>query len=120
MPVSVVVGDFVLRVLVAEQAVADVDDEYSGRLTVRPEQGGYLDLQDLLAALQKLPPCQREAVLLIGAEGMSYEDAARICDCAVGTIKSRMSRARQTLAKLLHGEETGPGAITIPALQLAA
>ena len=48
---------------------------------------------------------QREALILIGASGMSYEEAARICDCAVGTMKSRVNRARTRLANLLHIED---------------
>jgi RNA polymerase sigma-70 factor, ECF subfamily len=106
-----------------QREVADVDGEYSGRVPVHAQQGGYLDLQDLWAALQKLPPRQREVVVLIGTEGMSYEETARICGCAVGTIKSRLCRARQNLAKLLHldeRDEIGPDEVTMAVLQLAA
>ena len=56
------------------------------------------------AALSKLPEDQREALILIGASGFSYEEAAEICGCAVGTIKSRVNRARTRLAELLHIE----------------
>jgi RNA polymerase sigma-70 factor (ECF subfamily) len=55
-------------------------------------------------ALNKLPEDQREALILIGASGFSYEEAAEICGCAVGTIKSRVNRARTRLAGLLHIE----------------
>ena len=51
-----------------------------------------------------MSPDQREAILLVGAEGLSYEEAARICDVAVGTIKSRVNRARTRLADLMHLE----------------
>ena len=64
----------------------------------------YLDFRQ---ALQKLPPDQREALILIGASGLSYEEAAEICKCAVGTMKSRVSRARTRLAELLQYD---PGA----------
>jgi hypothetical protein len=59
--------------------------------------------EDLLmaAALARLPSDQREALILVGASGFSYEDAAAICGCAVGTIKSRVNRARTRLADLL-------------------
>jgi RNA polymerase sigma-70 factor (ECF subfamily) len=83
------------------------------RLSQRPTQPGHLDLQDFLAALDKLEPRQREALILVGAEGFSYEEAAKICGCAVGTIKSRVNRARHRLAALLQisaAEEYGSDA----------
>jgi RNA polymerase sigma-70 factor, ECF subfamily len=89
----------------------DPDGSYAGRLKVHPEQGARLDFEDFRAALAKLPADQREALLLIGASGFSYEEAASICDCAVGTIKSRVNRARSRLAILLavNGvEDLGP------------
>ena len=58
-------------------------------------------MQDLRRALDMLPPDQREAVVLIGAAGMSYEETAAIAQCAVGTVKSRVNRARVKLADLL-------------------
>ena len=65
------------------------------------------------AALDRLPPDQREALILVGASGFSYEEAAKICGCAVGTVKSRVNRARTKLAELLAIEdinEFGPDA----------
>jgi RNA polymerase sigma-70 factor (ECF subfamily) len=62
-------------------------------------------------------------LLLIGAEGFSYEEAAEICGCAVGTIKSRVNRARNRLAELLSLDDTdglGPDKITMAALPTAA
>ncbi len=56
---------------------------------------------EVRAALAKLPSDQREALILVGASGFSYDDAAAICGCAVGTIKSRVNRARTRLADLL-------------------
>ena len=53
-------------------------------------------------ALTKLPPEQREAIVLVGASGMTYEEAASICGCAIGTIKSRVSRARDRLAAIIE------------------
>lgn len=66
-----------------------------------PEQHGHMDFKDFLAALAELPADQREALLLVGAEGFSYEEAADISGCAVGTIKSRVNRARRRLSHLL-------------------
>ena len=60
-----------------------------------------MEFKELIKALAKLPHVQREALLLVAASGFSYDEAAAICDVAVGTIKSRVSRARQLLAELL-------------------
>jgi RNA polymerase sigma factor (sigma-70 family) len=85
--------------------VEDANGTYAARLTSLPGQPGRLDLQDLWSALDCIPMNQREALILVAAEGMSYEDAAAICGCAVGTIKSRVSRARGRLVQLLGHEE---------------
>ena len=75
-----------------------------------------------LKALAKLPVEYREALLLIVAEGLSYEDAAQVCGAPVGTIKSRVNRARMRLAALLAveaAEDLGPDRVTQAALQTA-
>jgi RNA polymerase sigma-70 factor (ECF subfamily) len=72
---------------------------------VAPEQVGHLDLRDLWSTLQKLPAEQREALLLIGAEGLAYEEAAAVCGIAIGTIKSRVNRGRKRLAELMAVED---------------
>lgn len=95
--------------------VQDSDGIMTERLAVHPSQHGKLDLADFRAALETLPEDQREAIILIGASGFSYEEAADICGCAVGTIKSRVSRARTRLQDILKisGEaEFGPDAIS--------
>ena len=79
----------------------DPDGVLSANLAVLPRQGARLDFEDMLQALAKLSPRQREAIVLIGAEGCSYEEAARICNTSVGTIKSRVNRARTRLAEIL-------------------
>jgi RNA polymerase sigma-70 factor, ECF subfamily len=94
--------------------VQDSDGIMTARLAVHPSQQGQLDLKDFKTALEKLPEDQREAIILIGASGFSYEEAAEICDCAIGTIKSRVSRARTRLQEILEisGEaEFGPDPI---------
>jgi RNA polymerase sigma-70 factor (ECF subfamily) len=99
--------------------VQDSDGIMTSRLAVHPSQQGSLDLEDFRLALQQLPEDQREAIVLIGASGFSYEEAATICDCAVGTIKSRVSRARTRLQELLgiSGEaDYGPDAIAAQVL----
>jgi RNA polymerase sigma-70 factor (ECF subfamily) len=62
-----------------------------------------MHFRDFRAALQMLPPDQREALILVGASGFSYEEAAKICECAIGTMKSRVNRGRNRLAQLLIG-----------------
>jgi RNA polymerase sigma-70 factor (ECF subfamily) len=74
------------------------------------EQSWAADLSDLARALRTLSDEQREALILVGAGGFSYEDAAGICNCAVGTVKSRVARARKALIALLDGEEALPSA----------
>ncbi len=84
-----------------KREVEDVDGTYAARLKTAPDQGAWLDFQDFRTALAKLPADQREALLLVGAQGFSYEDAAHIMGCAIGTVKSRVNRARMRLAALL-------------------
>jgi len=90
--------------------VADPDGMMAGSLSTLPEQHGSLDLRDLAMALAQLPPEQREVLLLAGAEGLKYEEIAQICGAKIGTIKSRMNRARARLAELLQlqNEDLGP------------
>jgi RNA polymerase sigma-70 factor (ECF subfamily) len=87
--------------------VQDSDGLFTERMSVHPEQFGHMDMADFKKALARLPDDQREAVILIGASGFSYEEAAKICDCAVGTMKSRVSRARTRLQDLLQVEGEG-------------
>jgi RNA polymerase sigma-70 factor (ECF subfamily) len=90
--------------------VADPDGMMAGSLSTLPEQHGSLDLRDLAMALAQLPPEQREVLLFAGAEGLKYEEIAQICGAKIGTIKSRMNRARARLAELLQlqNEDLGP------------
>jgi len=81
--------------------VEDTDGHYADSLKSQPEQLGKIELREFREALAQLPADQREALILVGASGFSYEEAAHICGCAVGTIKSRVNRARTRLAELL-------------------
>ncbi|HXM00594.1 MAG TPA: sigma-70 family RNA polymerase sigma factor [Rhizomicrobium sp.] len=72
------------------------------------EQTWAAELSDTARALGVLSDEQREALILVGAGGFSYEDAAAICNCAVGTVKSRVARARKSLLSVLEGEEPLP------------
>jgi len=87
------------------------DQEKAERISLyNPEQTGAADLSDTVRALGFISADQREALTLVGAGGFSYKDAAVICNCAVGTLKSRVARARNTLASLLEGKRTLPRA----------
>src|SRR3954454_15441501 len=66
---------------------------------------GRVDVEDLRTALARLPDVQREAVLLVGASGFSYEEAAQIMCVAVVTVKSRVNRARVSLAAMLSVDD---------------
>ena len=68
-------------------------------------QNAHMDFLDFRSALQKLPVEQREAIILVAASGLSYEEAAEICGCAAGTMKSRVNRARNRLAEMLSLED---------------
>jgi RNA polymerase sigma-70 factor, ECF subfamily len=99
--------------------VEDADGAFAAKLRTQPDQQTHLDYEDLLTALAKLPPDQREALLLVGAQGMSYEEAAEVCNVPVGTIKSRVNRARNRLAELLDinsEAEIGPDSVLKAAL----
>jgi RNA polymerase sigma-70 factor, ECF subfamily len=99
--------------------VEDADGSYAARLKTQPDQQSHLDYEDFLTALVKLPPDQREALLLVGAQGMSYEEAAEVCHVPLGTIKSRVNRARIRLAALLDRNseaEIGPDSVIKAAL----
>jgi RNA polymerase sigma-70 factor (ECF subfamily) len=99
--------------------VEDPDGIIAGKLRSLPEQNGHIELSELRSALTKLSVEQREAVILVGAEGLSYEEVARICGAQLGTIKSRVNRARNRLAELLgyqDNDEIGPDPVTRAAI----
>lgn len=78
------------------------DEITANRLLAAPaSQDRHVELGDLQRALLELPQAQREALILVGAGGFAYEEAAAICDCAVGTIKSRVARGRAALEAIL-------------------
>ncbi|MBB4039832.1 RNA polymerase sigma-70 factor (ECF subfamily) [Microvirga flocculans] len=85
----------------SQREVEDVDGSHAAALITIPDQEDRIVVQDLEAALAKLPQEQREAILLVGAEGLSYEETAEALGVKVGTIKSRVNRARNRLAELM-------------------
>jgi RNA polymerase sigma-70 factor (ECF subfamily) len=87
--------------------VEDSDGRYAESLKTQPEQHGQVEFREFREALAQLPADQREALILVGASGFSYEEAAHIC----GTIKSRVNRARTRLAELMSiggADDFGP------------
>jgi RNA polymerase sigma factor (sigma-70 family) len=81
------------------------DDVTADRLLAAPAgQDKHVELSDMQRALLQLPQPQREALILVGAGGFAYEEAAEICGVAVGTIKSRVARGRAALEQILDGD----------------
>jgi len=85
----------------AKREVEDTDGAAAARLTSLPDQEDRIEVQQVWEKLAKLPPAQREALLLIGMHGMTYEAAAEVLGCETGTVKSRVSRARSLLSEML-------------------
>jgi RNA polymerase sigma-70 factor (ECF subfamily) len=82
------------------------DDQAAMNASVPATQLMHLEFDDMRKALMRLSPDHREALLLITAEGFSYEDAARVCGCAVGTMKSRVNRARSRLLEATTDQQS--------------
>lgn len=87
-----------------EEVPIDGDQGVPLSLSAPPEQTSWMDSRDFLAVVMRIPVGQREALLLVGCEGVTYDEAAEICGCPVGTIKSRVHRARTALLHLLDGD----------------
>lgn len=89
----------------ARPNVIELQDYLPG-ISVPPEQGDGLALREVARSVQRLPDEQKQVLLLIGLEGFSYEEAAQIAGVPVGTVMSRLSRARSKLRKMLEeGDE---------------
>ena len=80
-----------------------LDDCAAVTQATAPTQAASLELCDFRRAFAQLVPDQREALILIGAAGLSYSEAAAVCNCAPGTVKSRVSRARANIKVMLDG-----------------
>lgn len=85
--------------------VRDEEGKYAASLETAPSQDWSVAMHALEAALRRLPDEHREALVLVGAAGLTYEEAAEICGCALGTIKSRVNRARARLLVLMDASE---------------
>ena len=93
------------QVIRRRREVRDETGEYANNVRTPPTQDWSVAVRALQAALGQLPTEHREALILVGAAGLSYEEAAEICGCALGTIKSRVNRARARLLKIMDAEE---------------
>jgi len=94
--------------------VEDVDGAHAATLTSSPTQIAHAEHADLRSALLTLPKEMREALIAVGYSGLSYREAAQACDCPVGTIRSRVHRARECLAALLGIESPADFAALSP------
>jgi len=92
----------------ARREVADPEGSLQGQLAEKPRHDGHLQMTEFREAFAQLPDEQREALVLVGAAGFSYEEVADMCGCAVGTIKSRTNRARHQLARMLDLDAEEP------------
>ncbi len=101
--------------------VEDVDGQHAARLAELPRQDGFIDLEEFKRAFAQLHADHREVLTLIGSSGCSYEEAAEICGCPVGTIKSRTNRARRRLSEMmgLDVERWGEDATHLPQSMIA-
>ncbi|AKQ41444.1 RNA polymerase sigma-24 factor [Aurantiacibacter atlanticus] len=98
----------------------EYDEGVAERILTAPAgQEEPIHLSDLHRALLTLPAERREALLLVGAGGFSYEEAANICGCAVGTIKSRVGRARAALSSMLQDGDIPDRSLQDPAAHRA-
>ncbi len=91
--------------------IEDVDHAHASSVVELPAQSGVPDLVDFKRAFGELPAAQREALILVGAAGFTYEEAAEICSVAAGTIKSRVNRARKALSGSLPDWSEGPSSV---------
>ena len=93
-----------IRRSVREGVVVAVED-VAPALTVAPRVGASLQLRDLERAIRLLPEEQRQVILLVGLEGMRYEEVAAVLDIPIGTVRSRLSRGREMLRRLMDMKE---------------
>jgi len=88
----------------------DWDDEAAETLlSARPDQDRRLHVEDVERAMAKLPAAQREALLLVGAEDLTYEEVAVVTNVPLGTVKSRVARGRAMLSRLVEGGDVPVG-----------
>src|SRR5689334_23415116 len=89
----------------AREGVVVAVEDVAPVLTMAPRAGATLQLRDLERAIRLLPEEQRQVILLVGLEGMHYEEVAAVLDIPIGTVRSRLSRGRETLRRLMGMKE---------------
>lgn len=97
-----------------KREVQDTDGSFAATLSEKPDHDGRLAMAEFEQAFVQLKTEQREALMLVGAMGFSYEEAALTCGVALGTVKSRVNRARLRLSELLELKEGEPLDLTDP------
>lgn len=95
-------NSFYTTAVARRNTVQDVEGKFAARLACGPDQEWRLQYNELLGALDALTPDARDALLMVVAAGLSYEAAADIAGCPVGTMKSRVNRAREHLAGIVE------------------
>lgn len=98
---------FINKVRTAKRRPTASLDDHDYHLCRPGEQNGHVALKQLRDAIHELPLEQREVIMLVGVEGMSYEEAAAIIDCPLGTVRSRLSRARHSLKDFTLQDDNG-------------
>lgn len=111
---------FYTAVAAQKRTVEYVESEHAVPAWSRPEQEWRMRYGEVIAALERLSFSTRDALLLVVAEGLTYEDAAEVAGCPPGTMKSRVHRARRQLEELLAERPAAPRyrPDTTPAVQL--
>ncbi len=94
-------NEFLSKAQKGRHITEDIDGKFAADLVSPPEQELNLRYQELLQGLDALSPDTREALLLTVGAGFTYAEAAKVCDCPIGTIKSRVNRARDSLVKYI-------------------
>jgi RNA polymerase sigma-70 factor (ECF subfamily) len=102
-----------MRRAIRDESSVDIED-CSSNLTATTDPTGSRQLRELERAIAQLPEEQRQVLLLVGLEGMVYEDAAAILNIPIGTVRSRLSRGREFLRKLMGVERTSTNRIARP------
>lgn len=95
-------NEFLRRPMAVKNTIQDTDGKFAAQLVAAPQQETNLRHQELLEGLARLSPETREALMLTVGEGFTYDEAATLCECPVGTIKSRVNRGRQFLIEHLN------------------
>jgi RNA polymerase sigma-70 factor (ECF subfamily) len=107
-------NEFISRCRVAKRTPMSVDDVPEASLARRGDQEDQVLTKEVLQAVTQLNPAQREVLIMICAAGMDYAEAAAILECSVGTVKSRLWRARRHMEAIMQGKDAPADAVSPP------